>query len=42
VYGKLPDDKSSMLKTIDKALDDLQGDTRYREVLERKRNLTRL
>ncbi|NIR14730.1 MAG: radical SAM protein, partial [Desulfobacterales bacterium] len=42
VYGKLPDDKSSMLQTIDKALDDLQGDTRYREVLEQKRYLTRL
>jgi len=42
VYGKLPDDKSSMLQTIDKALDDLQQDTRYREVLEQKRYLTRL
>jgi radical SAM superfamily enzyme YgiQ (UPF0313 family) len=42
VYGKLPDDKSSMLQTIDKALDDLQGDSRYREVLEQKRHLTRL
>ena len=42
VYGKLPDDKSSMLKTIDKALDDLQGDTKYRKVLEQKRYLTRL
>jgi len=42
VYGKLPDEKSSMLQTIDKALDDLKTDTRYREVLERKRYLTRL
>jgi radical SAM superfamily enzyme YgiQ (UPF0313 family) len=42
VYGKLPDDKSSMLQTIDKALDDLQTDARYREVLEQKRYLTRL
>jgi radical SAM superfamily enzyme YgiQ (UPF0313 family) len=42
VYGKLPDDKSSMLQTIDKALDDLQTDTRYREVLEQKRYLTKL
>jgi radical SAM superfamily enzyme YgiQ (UPF0313 family) len=42
VYGKLPDDKPSMLQTIDKALDDIQGDARYREVLEKKRYLTRL
>ncbi|MGD9038841.1 MAG: radical SAM protein [Desulfobacteraceae bacterium] len=42
VYGKLPDDRSSMLQTIDKALDDLQTDARYREVLEQKRYLTRL
>jgi len=32
----------SVLQTIDKALDDLQQDTRYREVLEQKRYLTRL
>jgi radical SAM superfamily enzyme YgiQ (UPF0313 family) len=42
VYGRLPDDKPSMLQTIDKALNDLQGDTRYREALEQKRYLTRL
>jgi radical SAM superfamily enzyme YgiQ (UPF0313 family) len=42
VYGKLPDDKSSMLQTIDKALDYLQTDPRYHEVLEQKRYLTRL
>ncbi|NNG07860.1 MAG: radical SAM protein, partial [Desulfobacteraceae bacterium] len=42
VNGKLPGDKSSMLQTIDKALDDLQGDARYREILEQKRYLTTL
>jgi radical SAM superfamily enzyme YgiQ (UPF0313 family) len=42
VFGKLPDDKTSMLQTIDKALDDLQTDAGYREVLEQKRYLTRL
>lgn len=42
VYGQLPEDKSKMLQTIDRALNDLQKDAGYGEALEQKRYLTRL
>jgi len=42
VYGKLPGDRPKMLEIIDRALEDVQGDDRYRRSLEQKRYMSRL
>lgn len=42
VHGQLPKDKPLMLQTIERALDVLKEDVRYREALQQKRYLTRL
>jgi hypothetical protein len=42
VYGELPKDQAAMLQTLDRALDTLGKDDRYRWSLESKRHLTTL
>lgn len=42
VYGKLPEDRAEMLRTIDSALEMLKKDSSYRNSLVMKRNLTSL
>jgi radical SAM superfamily enzyme YgiQ (UPF0313 family) len=42
VYGKLPEDRAEMLRTIESALETLKNDPSYRDSLEQKRRLTRL
>jgi len=42
VYGKLPEDRTEMLQTIESALETLKKDSSYRKSLEGKRRLTKL
>lgn len=42
VFGKLPEDKSRMLETIDQAFEEIGRDEQYRQALENKRYLTHL
>ncbi len=42
VYGKLPEDRTEMLQTIESALERLKKDSSFRNSLEVKRNLTKL
>ena len=42
VYGRLPQEKASMLETIEQALKAVQRDENYRRSLEKRRYLTHL
>lgn len=42
VYGKLPEDRAEMLRTIESALEILKNDSSYHDSLVNKRNLRRL
>ena len=42
VYGKLPEDRTEMLQTIESALETLKKDSLFRKSLEKKRHLTKL
>lgn len=42
VYGRLPEERASMVETIERALEAIERDGKYRRSLEMKRYLTRL